>query len=249
MLSAIKDALILVAGTGSRLAPLTTSLPKCLVKVNGTPILINTLNHLAAKGFEKVVIVTGYMGVVIQNKIGDQFKDMEILYIENDIFNKTNNMYSLWLASDHLIADEGVILIEGDLFFEEAVLNKLIDTKDQSYWAVDEFELFKEGCMLTTNDAGWIEKIDIIRHTLSKYESNQHKSAGMLKIANKMGHIFADCLDFEVSHGHLDIYYDQVLSRHLLEFDLGICNINGLRWTEIDDIHDLKRAEVIFNPS
>ncbi len=69
----IKKALILVAGLGSRLDPITKMLPKCMVEVNGTPILINTLNHLAANGFKEVVIVTGHMESIIKNKIGTQF--------------------------------------------------------------------------------------------------------------------------------------------------------------------------------
>ena len=185
MPSAIKKALILVAGLGSRLDPLTQMLPKCMVEVNGTPILINTLNHLAANGFKQVVIVTGYMDFLITSQIGNQFQNMEIIYVKNEIFYKTNNMYSLWLAKEYLIDDNGVLLIEGDLFFEEAVLTRLLNTGDNSYWVVDKFILFKEGCMLTTDEAGGIEKIDIIRHTLSRYKRNQHKSAGMLKISNQ----------------------------------------------------------------
>lgn len=246
MPSAIKKALILVAGLGSRLDPLTQMLPKCMVEVNGTPILINTLNHLAANGFKQVVIVTGYMDFLITSQIGNQFKNMEIIYVKNEIFYKTNNMYSLWLAKEYLIDDNGVLLIEGDLFFEEAVLTRLLNTGDNSYWVVDKFILFKEGCMLTTDEAGGIEKIDIIRHTLSRYKRNQHKSAGMLKISNQMGQILSDCLDFEVKHGHFDIYYDQVVSMHIKQFDLNTCDINGLKWVEIDNIHDLKKAEAIF---
>ncbi len=242
----IEKALILVAGLGTRLAPITETLPKCMVKVNGTPILLNTLNLLAANGFKEVVIVTGHMDDVIKSEIGDQFKHMDILYVQNDIFHKTNNMYSLWMAREHLTSDHGVLLIEGDLFFEEAVLTTLLKTDANSYWAVDKFILFKEGCMLTTNETGWIKKIDIIRHTLSKYERNQHKSAGMLKIMGRTGQTLSNLLELEVNHGHWDIYYDQVLSRHLAEVELGTCNINGLKWMEIDDLHDLKKAEAIF---
>ncbi len=243
---AIQKALILVAGLGSRLDPLTKILPKCLVEVNGTPILVNTLNHLAANGFKEVVIVTGHMESIIKNKIGTQFKNMDILYIRNEIFHKTNNMYSLWLASEHLLEDNGVLLIEGDLFFEEAVLTKLLNTDGGSYWAVDHFVLFKEGCMLTTDETGGIEKIDIIRRSLSAYEHNQHKSAGILKISSQMGQILSNCLEFEVGQGQINIYYDQVLSRHIRKFDLNICDINRLKWMEIDDLHDLNKAEAIF---
>jgi len=242
----IETAVILVAGMGTRLSPLTHTLPKCLVEVNGRPILINTLAHLADRGIKQVIMLVGYMDDIIQAEIGNQFGTMVIQYIKNPLFRNTNNMYSLWLAKDHWAADNGFLLIEGDLFFEVDVLARLLDDPAPSCWAADEFFRFKDGCMLTADSGGGIKKIEIIRRPLPVYEACQHKSAGMLKLDYETVPILWDYLDFEVRHWHLNLYYDQVLARHLMEFNLDICNINGLKWMEIDDLQDLKQAESLF---
>lgn len=242
----IQKALILVAGLGTRLKPLTTELPKCLAEVNGISILMNNLIHLWANGFQEVVVVTGYKDLLIQNRIGNQFKTMNIQYIRNPLYHLTNNMYSLWLARHHLTDSDGVMLIEGDLFFEPAVLERVMNTDQNSCWAVDRFSLYREGCMLTCTQTGEIEKIEIIRKPLQAYQSNHYKSAGILKITRDMGQIFSSCLDFEVRHWNVNFYYDEVLARHLHEFDLKICSVSDLKWVEIDDIKDLKKAEALF---
>ncbi len=242
----IDTAIVLVAGMGTRLDPLTRTLPKCLVKVNGTAILENTLTLLAGKGIKQVIMPVGYMEETIRARIGNRFMDMDIHYVKNPIFNKTNNMYSLWLARDLSKDVGGFILIEGDLFFDADVLDRLLDAPAPCCWAADEFIRFKDGCMLTADPDGGIRKIEIIRHPLPRYDDSQHKSAGMLKLCKSTATTLWDCLEFEVRHWHLNLYYDQVMARHLKEFDLDICDIKGSRWMEIDDIHDLKQAQSLF---
>ena len=245
----IDKAIILVAGMGSRLGPLTATTPKCLVEVNGTPILVNALNQLDYFGFKEAVIVVGYMGDMIKDKVGDQYKGVEITYIDNDIFDKTNNMYSLFLAKEHLNGPNGVLLIEGDSYFEQAVLERLLSTDSKSYWAADRFDLFKDGCMLTTNDNESIQKIEIIRYKLSEYKNNQHKSGDIIKIMPDLGKLLAGWLDYEVRNGNVNIYYDVVFAEHLSVDQIYICDINGLKWMEIDDYYDLRQAERTFSSS
>ena len=242
----IDTAVILAAGMGTRLAPLTRTLPKCLVRVNGTPILENTLTRLSDRGITRAVILVGYMADIIRSGIGDRFRGMRIRYIENPLFHKTNNMYSLWLARNLCPGGTEFILIEGDLFFEANVLDRLLEDPSGCCWAADDFLRFRDGCMLTAGPGRKIQKIEIIRKPLPVYHTNQHKSAGMLKLDGSTVEILWDCLEFEVRHWHLDLYYDQVLARHLQEFDLNICPVNGYRWMEIDDARDLKQAEAIF---
>lgn len=81
----IKQAIILAAGMGTRLRPLTDDKPKCLVEVNGISILEKTLNNLKQIGVEKVTIITGYLHNKIQDKIKNEFKGMFIDYIYNEI--------------------------------------------------------------------------------------------------------------------------------------------------------------------
>ncbi len=240
----IKKAIILVAGLGNRLRPLTNDRPKCLVEVNGTPILVNTLKHLANHGIKEVVLAIGYQGKKIEELFGDNYLGMKIIYGMNEAYDKTNNMFSLWLVRNHL--KDGVLLIEGDSFFEEEMLVKLLNTDNNSYWAGDKFDLFKDGCMLTAGENGVVEKIEIIREKLNEYQDNFHKSGGMLKITPELGEAFSNWLDQEVKAGNVNIYYDLVLAKHLGEVPLFVCNIHGSKWFEIDDLEDLRKTEELF---
>lgn len=246
----IEKAIILAAGLGSRLGLLTANTPKCLLAVKGKPILINALDNLANCGFKEVIIVVGYLKDKIKEAVGDDYKGVKISYVENQIYDKTNNMYSLWLVKDHL--KEGVFLIEGDTFFEEELLKKVMaaSPSHHSFWAADHFQLFKDGCLLTSGEDGVIKKIEIVRNSGEKdYLPNHHKSADLLKITPELGEKFADWLDKEVLAGNVNLYYDLVLAKYLPPNQLFICDIHGLKWMEIDDYSDLRRAEAIFSDS
>ena len=82
-------AIILVAGMGTRLKPLTNEIPKCLTEVNGKPILINMIENLEKRGIEETILLIGYLGEKIKEKIDNIFGNMKITYVENKIYDKT----------------------------------------------------------------------------------------------------------------------------------------------------------------
>ncbi len=241
----IEKAIILVAGTGSRLKPLTNDIPKCLTEVNSIPILINALKLLEKNKIKETVLVIGYLGDKIKERIGSKFNNMKVSYIENPIYQKTNSMYSLWLARDYL--KQGVILLEGDVFFEEDIMKKIV-TSDQSksHWVVDKFTQEFDGSMSTTDNNDRIVKTQIVREKLPEYKDNYFKSCGILQITREFGKIFSQWLDQDVEKGNVNIYYDLVLSQHLAEYPIYILSIHGLKWFEIDNLEDLKKAEAMF---
>lgn len=115
------QAIILAAGMGSRLKNKTANIPKALVPINGVPLIINSLNILSSYEISEVIIVIGYLKDKIKNTIGNEYKGMKITYVENDIYDKTNNIYSLYLTKDFV--NDDILLLECDLYFP----NKLID--------------------------------------------------------------------------------------------------------------------------
>src|SRR5450830_2105640 len=120
----VRTALLLAAGLGSRLAPFTDALPKCLVSMSGVPILERLVRSLDSHGFERLVIVTGYKAETIRGYLGESFGGIAIEYIVSPLFETTNNIYSLWLAR-HLI-DEPFLLVESDVVFDEHLLAPLL---------------------------------------------------------------------------------------------------------------------------
>lgn len=243
-MGSIQTAIILVAGLGNRLKPLTNQTPKCLVPVNGKPILFNALNHLANHGITKVVLVVGHLADTIRTAVGETYRGMTIEYVYNPLFEHTNNMYSLWLARDSL--EQGVLLLEGDVFFEEKVLSSLLNTEARSYWAADAFSKFRDGCMLTSLEDNSISRIEIVRQPLAEYSNNQHKSGSLLKILPELGRQFSRWLSLEVKAGNVNIYYDLVLAKHLPRQTLFIHSIRDQKWMEIDTPEDLEQAQQIF---
>lgn len=240
------NAVILAAGMGTRLNPLTNNKPKCLIEVNGKSILRTELEHLSSHGIAETAIVVGYAKDQIIKEIGSKFNSMRISYIENKIFDKTNNMYSLWLAREYL--GRGCILIEGDVLFEEEILLKLLKSEEgKSYWLVDKFSKNMNGCMLKTSSEGLIQKVQIIRHKLDNVDSNSFKSVGVLKITPELGRCLSHWLDNSVKDGNVNIYYDLVISEHIDQCHIYVIDINGLRWFEVDDIDDLRKAETLFS--
>ncbi len=122
--SRVTTALLLAAGTGNRLQPFTDAIPKCLVEINGIPILERLIDNLCDNDFKRLVIVVGYMDHCIRRFVNEYAGDLTIEIIFNPVFQTTNNIYSLWLARNQI--RESFLLVESDLVFEPTQLEGLL---------------------------------------------------------------------------------------------------------------------------
>ena len=120
------QAIILAAGMGKRLGELTGNNTKCMLKVNGVRLIDRTLECLSDIGVTKLIMVVGYKAQNVIDYVGYRYKEINITYVENPIYNTTNNIYSLSLAKDYLLAED-TILLESDLIYETSVLKRLIE--------------------------------------------------------------------------------------------------------------------------
>lgn len=120
------QAIILAAGMGKRLGELTKDNTKCLVKVNGISLIDRVLTQLSVINLSRVIIVVGYQGKKLQEYLGDSYKGITLKYIENPIYDKTNNIYSLSLAKQELQEDDS-LLIESDLILDDTLFPMLIE--------------------------------------------------------------------------------------------------------------------------
>jgi len=248
----IKTAIILVAGFGSRLMPLTETIPKCLVQVKGKPILVNTLDNLEKNGIKEVILVIGHLGDVIKAAIGKNYRGIDIKYITSEEYKTTNSMYSLWLAREYL--KKGSLIIEGDSVSEEGLIKKALslDSK-KSHWILDTFTEEYDGSMSTSNDKGRIVELEVIKDDPDKIKEKlkdkskkRWKSTGIVKITPEYGEKLVQWLDEEVENKNTNWYYDLVIAKHLNDVPLYVCDITSMKWFEIDNFDDLKRAETIF---
>ena len=244
----IKKAIILVAGLGSRLKPLTDEVPKCLTEVNGKAILEHSLSILEKDGIDETVVVVGYLGDTVIDKIGHKYGNMEITYLWNEIYDETNTMYSAWLAREYL--EQGALLIEGDTVFEEALIKRVLQTpQDKTFWVGDRFRREYLGSMSITDNKNRIVDLKIVREELKEYKDNYYKSTGILKITPEYGKMFSKWLDDDVKKGNVQIYYDIVIEKHLKDDPIYVYDITGGIWNEIDSLDDLRKTEKIFIPT
>ena len=119
------QAIILAAGMGKRLKDLTQNNTKCMVQVNGVTLIERMLHQIDSRNFERIIIVVGYEGQKLVDFIATLDVKTPIVYINNPIYDKTNNIYSLALAKQYLIEDD-TLLFESDLIFEGSLIDLLL---------------------------------------------------------------------------------------------------------------------------
>jgi len=241
-----KNAIILAAGLGNRIRPLTDDRPKCLVELLGKPILVRMFENLATVGVEDATIVCGYLADVLRSTLGAECCGIELQYIINDIYAETNSMYSLWMARKRL-ADGGFV-IEGDAVCGPGFFRHLAEkgTK-KAYWAGKQYHGEMDGCVLTeTGKDMRIVKQEIERNPTPGEKPHQFKSTGILSLSSDYGKALAIWLDDDVAAGNVNIYHDLVIGKHLDEEPIHIHDIGPEPWFEVDTVDDLAMAEKLF---
>ena len=244
------QAIILAAGLGKRLGNLTQNNTKCMVEVHGKTLIERSLDNLSEAGVTRVVLVIGYEGQKVVNLLGDTYADMEIVYVENPIYDKTNNIYSLYLAKDYL-TDSDTILLESDLIYDADILTKLIACEEPNLAVVAKYESWMDGTVVTLDDKNNILNFIPKSHFDYQQLNNYYKTVNIYKLSKNFSssHYVPFLEAYCKALGHNE-YYEQVLRViTLLEnFDLKAFKIDTEKWYEIDDIQDYNNAETVFAP-
>ncbi|APO70309.1 nucleotidyltransferase protein (plasmid) [Rhizobium gallicum] len=250
MTNAPKKAVILAAGCGSRLRPLTDLRPKPLVEVNGTPILHNALRNLEAVGVEEVTIVVGYRKDAIQYSCGNHFGKLEINYAESPVFDKTGNAYSLWLARDTLLTGD-IYLLEGDVFFELDALRYLDMEEAENVAAVAPFDRSMEGSAVVVTENGYIAEVRMNQTAANLIDGSPRlfKTMNLIRLSgNDLRETIVPRLDDLIGSGAVNSYTEDLLSDLVQKKALWIAaaRCDDVRWYEIDNEDDLRVAEAMF---
>ena len=149
---------ILAAGAGSRLKPLTDHMPKCLLKVGVKSILEMTIENLLATNNSEIIIVTGYLENKIREFIRERFRHLQITYIYNELYASTNNIYSLWLAKDEVLGDD-MMMLDSDIVFDERIISKLQNSGYKNCLALKRHEVHDEEIKVKTDAHGCVIEI------------------------------------------------------------------------------------------
>lgn len=244
------QAIILAAGMGKRLKALTANNTKCMVKVNGVTLIQRMLRQLDEHRLTKIVIVVGYEGRKLMDYIATLGVKTPIEYVNNPIYNKTNNIYSLALAKDYLL-EEDTLLLESDLIFEDSVLDALLDDPRETLALVDKYESWMDGTVVKLGADDTIEAFVPGKKFVFEDIPRYYKTVNLYKFSRDFSrsHYVPFLEAYEKALGENE-YYEQVLRVITLLDEPAIWakRLEGQKWYEIDDIQDLDIAESLFHP-
>lgn len=237
-------AIILAAGIGSRLWPLTKAKPKCLVKVAGRPILEYQIDAYKQAGIKEVIVVIGYAGDSII-EFCKHIKGIEITFVVNELFESTNNMYSLWLAKN-FIKGEPFLLSNGDVALDESIISRIVEDARADLIAVDVDSYIQESMKISLNGRGYIAAISKSIGSSAAYgvsiDVYKFSSDSSVELFETIGRI----VEVEGNRNEwTEIALDQLFNSQAIEsepFDIG-----DSRWVEVDNYDDLMIADLEFS--
>lgn len=260
------QAIILAAGRGNRLRPLTDKIPKSLVEVKGKSFIVNKLEALSKhKEIDEVIIVVGYKKEMIMDKIGEKYRELKITYIENDEWESTNNVYSLWMAMDHISDD--FILMEGDIFFEHDILESIFENRSRNIALLSKFDYGMSGTVVKLDERGskkaskMLVEMNELEHKIRRLipsseqdidfdYTDKYKTVNIYYFTHEFFEdYFKPRLDLFVKTHGSGSYYELILG--VLVY-LNTPNIYGhvidrAKWNEVDTENDLSMAEYNFS--
>ena len=242
------QAIILAAGMGKRLKELTQNNTKCMVKVNGVTLIDRMLHQIEKHHLSRIIVVVGYEGQKLIEYIKGLNIQTQIVFINNPIYDKTNNIYSLSLAKDWLI-QEDTLLFESDIIFEDSLLNELIDDPRDTLALVDKYESWMDGTCVELNDADEIIRFIPGRKMDFSDMDEYYKTVNIYKFSKQFAkQVYMPFLEaYQKALGENE-YYEQVLKVITMLDDpmIKAKRLNGQVWYEIDDAQDLNIAESLF---
>ncbi|MEM6972906.1 MAG: phosphocholine cytidylyltransferase family protein [Pseudomonadota bacterium] len=232
------NAVILSAGQGKRLSPLTDDRPKCLVEIGGRTILEWQLSALAAAGVRDIAVVTGFCSDSVSAAIKTLAVDARVEVVLNPFYAVADNVGSCWAAKDLFGAD--TLLMNGDTIFDVDIARRVlreaetgvsvtVDVKD--HYDSDDMKVKFEGRRL----------LEIGKKIEGPFDG---ESIGMLRFAGDGGALFRTALHRALSDpARLGTWYLSIIDEMAKEGHVGIVRLEGERWCEVDFPTDLPIAE------
>ena len=233
-------AIILAAGYGSRLRPITDNLPKCMVEVNNVKIIEKQLSNLIRNGIElkDIIVVTGYKSDKLKNYINEIYKGVNI--VENKVYESTNNMYSLYLTKEY-VKDDNFILMNADVYYEEAIIKELLENDfenlivcDDGIYIEESMKIVKNGNVIT-NISKAITKEDAYGVSIDVYKLSKQSGKKLFSIIDKIINV----------DKNLNSWTEVALDMLLKEEEFHSLDMK-YNWVEIDNHEDLAAAEKLF---
>jgi choline kinase len=237
-------AVILAAGVGSRIRPLTDNCPKSLLMINGKTILEMMISHIQKCGISEIVFVLGYLQDQIKDYVKTQFPDLVAHYITNKKYKETNTGYSLLLTKD-LVQNSTFIKFDADVVFDISILKNLIDSEHDNCLCIDKnINLDAEEIKVIIREENRVVKAS---RTVNP-EDAIGESIGIEKISPEAAHALFSELEIMMKDEQYHQEYYEAAYERIIEKDVPFhaLDISGLKWTEIDTKEDFLTAESLL---
>lgn len=243
-------AVILAAGYGNRMRPLTDNKHKTLLPIAGGTIIGRIMDTLSENGIKDIVVVTGYRDKELRNYLSEQYPGLDVTYVHNERYRETNNIFSMALALNAVKIDSDIILIESDLIYEPSVIKRIIHSRYETAALVDTFQHGMDGTVVTVEN-GIITNVIPPHLQDEKFDfSDKYKTLNIYKFSREFcNSVFKKLLTYYARTIDDNCYYELILGiliymqREVVHAEI----LSGEEWAEVDDPNDLRIAEFKFN--
>lgn len=224
--------LLLAAGRGTRISRYLSGNPKSTVEIGGTSLIAYTVEMFRKKGVDNIGISVGYR----QEQIKEQLKDYPVQYFYNPFFDVTNSIASAWFAKDFLDADDDLIIMNGDVFMEEALLDQILCCNANPV-------MFADGSRRDEADYKFMYADGILKKYGKELQGSDISGeyVGVAKIGKSFAPTFLEKLDSMIDNQQHSVWWENVLYQGIPEHPVYIEETNGLFWAEVDYIEDYER--------
>ncbi|EWH09482.1 nucleotidyl transferase [Catenovulum agarivorans DS-2] len=227
-------ALLMAAGVGTRISRYLNGIPKCCVPVNNVSLIKYTFEMLKRKGIHDIAIVTGYK----QEHILKQLEGYQYTHFENPFFDVTNSIASTWFAQEFLNADDDYMIMNADVFVEEAVIDILLQAEDSPLFLADSTRI--EGADYKFN---WQENVLIKYGKELTANETTGEYVGIAKIAARDIEFCKSVLNSLIQQQKHSYWWEDIFYRSSDIKPVMVKDIKGNFWAEVDYIEDYERIK------
>ena len=239
---ALRTAVVLAAGLGSRLSEVTKAIPKTMIEVDGRCIYEHILNSLIDSGIERIIFIVGYQSKLLIPLVNEYAKSKKInlIIVENKEYSQTNTMYSLWLARDHL--DESFLYVHGDLIFSTQMLSNFLKYSHENSILVD-----------TQQPLDWDDAMKVIQNDgklkyMSKCISVNEMDGvaiGMYKFNKEGAKLLFGVINKLISKGVVTSWVSEAINIASKQLSIYVDRSELHAWVDVDNLQDLNMAHIV----
>jgi choline kinase len=242
-----KIAVILAAGRGSRLKELSLEQPKPMIQVNNVTIISNLVQHLISSKVDTIVVIVGYMADRLKEHLAPFNTKANLIFVENEIYDKTNNIYTLWLAKEYL--RNGFFLFEADVFIEESIVKDFLNSQKADLMLVDKFRPDMNGTVVDFDANKKVQRMYLNRDQDGNFSfADKFKTVNFYKIGATLAQsFFLPRLEEHISRKDTGSYYEVIIKEAIESgYTFYAFETGERKWYEIDTRGDLEMAQRIF---